>query len=501
MNIKQNWVGSLWRMINRSSLQDSDLTRTTDLGGLRVWIARVAWVVLVIASLTLFILGTLEVLSEPLLPASETEDSFTFTLEDLEVVRDIGLPEWLVTGPVNALFGMVSIGYFAIAGLIFWRRSNDWMALLVSFTLVSLGAVLFTGADDAVRRAYPDLTILVDLLLNLSLLSLILLLYLFPNGRPVPPWTGYMFPGLIVLMFLAMFTGAYIAILIVIFLLLGVGVFARVYRHRQVSSPLQRQQTRWVGLGLLGAVAIIALSLFSDSVFPADQPSAGRVIFLLAVEPVLVLLLLLPVSVGIAVLRYRLWDIDILINRTVVYGPLTGVLMGLYIASIRLFQALFVRFLGEESNFAILLSTLVLAGAFMPVRLWLQALADRYFKETPDPTRELRSFGDQVQAMVQLSDTSQMARRLLDESVAAFRAESGAIFMQQDGQLQLAQTSGAWDGQAHLTVPLKHEGTLIGQITLGARRRNQAYSDDERRRLEEISGVAARALAIAQGTS
>ena len=137
----------------------------------------------------------------------------------------------------------------------------------------------------------------------------------------------------------------------------------------------------------------------------------------------------------------------------------------------------------------------------MPIRLRLQALVDRYFKETPDPTKELRAFGDQVQAMVQLSDTAQMTRQLLDHAVAAFHAESGAVFMQQDGELRLAQTSGAWDGQAHLTVPLEHGGVQIGQVALGARRHNQAYGDDERRTLQEIAAVTARALAIAQGAS
>ncbi len=103
--------------------------------------------------------------------------------------------------------------------------------------------------------------------------------------------------------------------------------------------------------------------------------------------------------------------------------------------------------------------------------------------------------------MVQLNDAAQMTRRLLDEAVAAFRAESGAIFMHQDGELRLAQTSGAWDGQAQLTVPLEHGGIQIGQVALGARYRSQAYGDDERRMLQKIAVVVARALASAQGGS
>ena len=280
---------------------------------------------------------------------------------------------------------------------------------------------------------------------------------------------------------------------VAIALLLAAAIVSLVLRFIR-STGVERQQIKWFAYtaGVYGTYTIISVLLeLTGNGLPntLDAVLFGG------------FLSLLPVGVAVAILKYRLYDIDILINRTVVYGPLTGILMGLYIASIRLFQAVFVRVLGDESNFAILLSTLMLAGAFMPVRLRLQALADRYFKESPDPIKALRAFGDQVQAIVHLSDISQMTRRLLDEAVGAFRAESGAVFLQQGGELRLAQTFGAWDGNAHLTVPLEHGSIQVGQIALGARRHNQAYSDDERRTLQEIAGVAARVLAIAQGRS
>ena len=71
--------------------------------------------------------------------------------------------------------------------------------------------------------------------------------------------------------------------------------------------------------------------------------------------------------------------------------------------------------------------------------------------------------------------------------------------MQQGGELRLAQTSGAWDGQAHLTVQMAYGGMRIGQIALGVRARNQEYGDDERRTLQEIASVIARALTNAKG--
>ena len=261
------------------------------------------------------------------------------------------------------------------------------------------------------------------------------------------------------------------------------------------STWEERQQVKWFAYGAWVFAAYVAIIISVETVRGTETPEPLNTILFMG------FLSILPAGLAVSILKYRLYDIDLIINRTVVYGPLTGILMGLYIASIRLFQALFIRVVGEDSNFTILLSTLILAAIFMPIRLRLQALADRYFKETPDPTRGLRAFGDQVQSMVQLSDTAQMTRRLLDEAVAAFHAESGAVFMRQDGELRLAQTFGAWNRQAHLTVPVEHGGVQIGEVALGARYRGQAYGDDERRMLQEIAAVAARALANAQGAS
>jgi hypothetical protein len=94
-------------------------------------------------------------------------------------------------------------------------------------------------------------------------------------------------------------------------------------------------------------------------------------------------LVAMPSAIGIAVLRYRLYGIDLIINRAFVYGAMTAILAGIYTASIRLFNALFVAFTGEESDAALVITTLLLATTFTPIRKYLEELAERHFKESP----------------------------------------------------------------------------------------------------------------------
>ena len=464
------------------------------------WAGRSVWVALVALSVTFFVIGAINQADALLLPASETTDPFEFSLEDLEVARDHGITTGLLTSGIlqTLIILTANLTYFVVALWIFWRRSDDWMVMLLSGTLAVLGGVLFTNLDDAVARTYPSVEWLLRSVSRFGGLGLVLLLYLFPDGKFVPRWTVFLVVPILVI--LAADVGEFVPGLLRLLMiapLLLMGLYARVYRYRRESSSIQRQQTKWIGFGLSGAVGVILLVIVAFAFFPVESPGTGRLYFLLAIQPFLMFfLLLLPVSVAIAIPRYRLWDIDLLVNRTMVYGPLTGILLGLYIAAIRLIQTLFVRFSGQESDLAILLSTLVLAGAFMPLRLWLQALADRFFKEVPDPTKGLAAFNNQVRTTVQLTNTGQITRRLLDEVVAAFHAESGAVYLKEGEQMLLVQTAGAWSDDAQVSVPVVHEGTQLGLVSLGARQKNLPYGAQEHAALLETAEVAAQALSL-----
>ena len=283
-------------------------------------IAQLVWLVLVVLVVVFWSLGTITLVSEPLPDCAEvTCDPVDFNAGDVEVAREIGLPTGLGDGLLADLIAFVpGLLFFIIAGVIFWRRSDDSMGLLVSFTLVFLGGLLFTSSNDALDRAYPELDVPVGIVSLLGLMSMAFMFYLFPDGRFVPRWTRWV-AGSSLLLILA---GELLPVPVA---LSGTGVFAQIYRYIRVSGPVERQQTKWVVFGLMGAVALIVVWSTVALAFPPDEPSRGRIYALLVVGPVLmVLLLLLPLSFGIAILRYRLWDIDVLVNRTLVYGRADG---------------------------------------------------------------------------------------------------------------------------------------------------------------------------------
>jgi hypothetical protein len=205
--------------------------------------------------------------------------------------------------------------------------------------------------------------------------------------------------------------------------------------------------------------------------------------------------LIAPASLGLAILRYRLWDIDLLINRTLVYVPMTALLAGLYTASVALTQRLFIALTGERSDAVIVFVTLLLATAFSSLRGRLQTLVDRRFKEVPDPTRELKAIGRQVRAVVEVVDQRELARRLLREAVTALEAESGAVYLWADSGWQLLESHGEWDeAQAAITVSLDAGGAPYGLLSLGRRTLGLEYGPKERAALQDTAGVVASAM-------
>lgn len=206
----------------------------------------------------------------------------------------------------------------------------------------------------------------------------------------------------------------------------------------------------------------------------------------------------LPIATGIAVLKYRLYDIDLIINRTLVYVPLTAILAGIYTASITASTKLFPALTGEKSDAAIVLTTLVVVSAFTPLKNSLQGLVDKRLKEVRDSTKELTAFGEQVRAFVQMSDAEQCARRLLDEVARAFGAKSGAVYLGSNEQLRLIHTFGEWKSNTKVSVPIESDGRRYGLVTLGPRRHGLEYTPKDRETFEQTVGLVARAIRLAE---
>ena len=184
----------------------------------------------------------------------------------------------------------------------------------------------------------------------------------------LPPWLGSL---------------AYPTVSIGILVMTLLGILAVVVRYRR-GDVVDRQQLRW----FLAAVSLAALPLAITVVPSIGGPGTG-----LLAE---VGLVLVPISVGIAVTRYRLYEIDHLISRTLVYVPLTALLAGLYAAVVTLLQRVFQTVTGDRSDAAIIISTLILASVFTPIRKWLEWIVERRYKPTASAEHADPAIGSDV---------------------------------------------------------------------------------------------------------
>ena len=391
---------------------------STLLTGRGLTAARMVWAVLVFGCLFVFVFGAVERFGQPLNEGCQIIECNPMDLsaEDLAILPSISASSSALAWAIVTVNLIWNLAYLGAAVLIVARRSNDWIALLVSFSLISLGTVAFSPANSILLTAQPQVVPLVDVLTTLGFISLLFLFLVFPDGRFIPRWTRWATPFL----FLFVISERLLLTGLIMFLVyLVVSGYSQIYRYRRASDARGRQQTKWVAVGLASQLIVMGSWLFVSIQFPAEVPSAARTTTLLVLLPAAVILgSLFPICVTVAILRYRLWDVDIVINRTLVYGTLTGVLIMVYLASVVLLQILFRGLAGQESPLAIVASTLVIAALFSPLRSRIQAVIDRrLYRRKYNAARTLETFGEKVRDEVDLGELSGSLLELVEQSV------------------------------------------------------------------------------------
>ena len=328
----------------------------TRLHGRRLVLARVVWVAVVVFSLSIFLLSLPAYFAQ--LQTVCAGDTCVYSYGQLtpgtaQALQNLGLSTGGYAVSILALAIASALVSFGVAGLIFWRRSDDWMAMLVSLFLVTFG-VNFSVQAQAIQAANVSLFLVTfgvnfsvqaqailatnvqtvwywshAMLIGLGWISLSLLLYLFPDGRFVPRWTRLLAVFVVACNLFLNASPVPIStfpawVLSVIYLINGgSGIIAQIYRYVRVSGPVQRQQTKWVVFGLAATSLVILGREVPLLIFPSLSASSSPY-FLISTYVYPFGLVLIPLTLGIAILRYRLWDIDILINRTLVYGAADG---------------------------------------------------------------------------------------------------------------------------------------------------------------------------------
>jgi hypothetical protein len=286
------------------------------------------------------------------------------------------------------------------------------MALLVSLFLilfqvsVTLGALIPNGVSSDISIQTAPVWFVLFYFFCQALAFPVLAL--FPNGRFVPRWMVWPTIGLVVVNSLGGFIPSNsplgpvgFPLLLALFTCLA---GAMIYRYRRGATLLERQQIKWLAFGItldliLNWIGPVALSLLFPQGF---APHSLLTALYQLVWPLTTLLI--PISIGIAILRYRLWDIDALINKALVYGGLSALLAALYAGLVIGLEKLLGLFSGQANQpVVIVLSTLVIAALFQPVRHRLQQIIDhRFYRRKYDAEKTLAAFSATLRNEVDL---------------------------------------------------------------------------------------------------
>ena len=419
--------------------------------------------------------------------------SLGWTLEDYALYQIGQEFLYLIT------FSLVSAVIFA--KLVRQRDTRAWYGLLAAFGLISIGTILLSETSLATNVALGgNWQVLYEVLKGSAYVAFMAFCILFPDGRFVPPWTRWLIIASIVWMATwivlpipaldpAESVGIYLSMT-----MLALMLAAQIYRYRRVSTATERQQTKWFIFGF--GVVLASIMLWSTLTITFSPPTgAGRLAANLFGQGLLALFpVVFAACIGISLLRYRLWDIDIIVNRTLVYAMLTALMVALY--------ALIVSGLGRlfhtDDTFAFsLLATGVIAVLFQPLRGGLQSAVNRrLFGERDDPARVLTRLTDQLEAHAgeSLLDT------LVGTVAVSLRLPYVAIRLPaQKGGFAVAAQVGKRPTHVE-TFPLLHQQDAIGELEVGLRSPGEALSTADHQLLGSIALLTAATVRTIQLT-
>ena len=389
--------------------------------------ARIVWLAVVVISLTVSLVDIPLQFARLHIVCVGSDCAQQLTLSIVRDLHKLNISvDFFAASVIILEFGFYFV-WVVVAFVIFWRKSNDWMALLVALFLVLFPATQSLGSPGDVGTAFPSLHVVTSILDDLGWFMLLLFFFLFPDGQFVPRWTawgalgyvlvniiGDLFPNLPSSGVISFFLGLPLLALVV-----GIGLFSQIYRYIRISNPIQRQQTKWVLFGVIAAVVLFIVLV--SPLIPVPKAIRGTVFGVLIDNTLFhCVVLLIPLSIGFSILRYRLYDIDLLINRTLVYGTLTLLLALIYFGCVFVLQNLVRGFTGQvgQSPLIIVGSTLAIAALFQPLRRRIQRIIDRrFYRQKYDAARTLATFSATLRNEVELNQLREHLITVVQETM------------------------------------------------------------------------------------
>ena len=392
---------------------------------------------------------------------------------------------------MSVLCIIFALCHFMVAAVLVWRKSDDWLALFAAFTLVLL-AITFC---DRLPTLPPFWHRLDAYIMYSGLTGLFLFFCLFPQGH-LTPWWSYILAALAICYGVSytLFQGTFANPLENFFplnplmnygLIIGLALL-QIYRYRRISEPGLRWQTRWVVLGMCSAVIVylaqqmllVELDLH-HGVFLANEflsTFAPPTLFFLA-------LLLVPLSIAMAILHSHLWNIDLLIHRTLVYGALSACVVGLYILVVGGLGTL----LQDQGNILLsLLATGLIAILFQPLRERLQrAVNYLVYGERNDPYQVLSRLSKRLATTLV---PNEILSTMVETIAQTFKLSYVALLLHQGEQADLEVVHGQTRSEEKLLrLALTYQGEMLGELVVSNNTLGEPFSARDQRLLEDLT--------------
>jgi signal transduction histidine kinase len=423
-------------------------------------------------------------------------DQLTARAEETLAQRGLTV-SWFVKLTI-ALDVLIAAVFTVSAILIFARKPNDLFTIFVSTTLVTFGLATFSGGLEGAGRAIPSLHDLTQSLAIFGNFAIVSFFFVFPNGKFTPRWTSIILIAWILFQLpryylpdsplnISMSNPALYNILFPLGILCGIGT--QVYRYHRVSNVIEKQQTKWVIFGL--TISIVGyLTVRILSVFIAD-PYGKDILLEIAVSIIAIsFILLLPLSITIAVIRFRLWDINPIINRTLVYGVLSAGTIAFYIFAVGIVSNYFQQ---RNANFIIsFIATGLIAFLFEPVRKRLQRSINRLmYGESDDPATILKHLSQRIDSTL---TPDSVLQTIVETLAQTLRLPYAAITLLDDGQTPRFASTPSLPPSELTRLPLTYQTERVGELILAPRAPGESFTTADMNLINIIAGHAGIAI-------
>ena len=458
-------------------------------------VAQVGWVLLALVVVAIPIGGIPLVvvqLGSPCADAPTCSDTGQLTPDGVRLLQNLGLPPNLYATLMVTIPAVAAAVWISASALVVRRRPSDPVALLTGYFLLAGSVGVADGPlRDAVAASHPAWALTIAIVHALAGIALGFFLALFPDGRWVPGWSrwlplgwaAYVLPHVVL-------PGSDAFLLPVILALAVASAWAQTWRYRRGSDVVQRQQIKWAVFGSSAALGgWFAVQALGNTVF-AEQLRSGTSWSLLLNA---VIWLPVPVSICVAVLHYRLWDVEPIVHRTLVYGALTVAVAGLYVLLVGYFSLL-LRV--NDSPLAGLLATGVVASLFQPLRVRLQRGVSRLlYGQRDEPYAVLSRLGQRLESLVApdavLPTIVQSVAEALKFPYVAIGLGTGAASEIAAAHGRPVEGLGRW--------LLVYQTETVGELLVAPRTPGEGFSVSDRRLLDDLArqvGVAAHGVRL-----